>query len=68
MSIAAVCRRVGINRQQFNKYLAGAVRPSRHNMRRICDFFGVTEALIGERAFGFINFTGSVGGGPQVLE
>ncbi|MGR3783603.1 MAG: helix-turn-helix domain-containing protein [Albimonas sp.] len=43
-SIAAVCRRVGINRQQFNKYLAGAVRPSRHNMRRICDFFGVTEA------------------------
>ncbi|MFD0857863.1 helix-turn-helix domain-containing protein [Roseovarius aquimarinus] len=43
-SIAEVCRRVGINRQQFNKYLAGSVRPSRHNMRRICDFFGVTES------------------------
>ena len=43
-SIAHVCRRVGINRQQFNKYLAGQVRPSRHNMRRICDFFGVTES------------------------
>lgn len=43
-SIAEVCRRVGINRQQFNKYLAGTVRPSRHNMRRICDFFGVTES------------------------
>lgn len=43
-SIAEVCRRIGINRQQFNKYLAGAVRPSRHNMRNICDFFGVTEA------------------------
>ncbi len=43
-SIAAVCRRIGINRQQFNKYLAGMVRPSRHNMRRVCDFFGVTEA------------------------
>ena len=42
-SIADVCRRIGINRQQFNKYLAGSVRPSRHNMRRICDFFGVTE-------------------------
>jgi len=43
-SIAEVCRRVRINRQQFNKYLAGSVRPSRHNMRRICDFFGVTES------------------------
>lgn len=43
-SIAYVCRRIGINRQQFNKYLAGTVRPSRHNMRRICDFFGITEA------------------------
>lgn len=42
-SIAEVCRRLGINRQQFNKYLGGDVRPSRHNMRRICDFFGVTE-------------------------
>ncbi|MWD29195.1 helix-turn-helix domain-containing protein [Aquicoccus sp. SCR17] len=45
-SIAHVCRRIGINRQQFNRYLAGTVRPSRHNMRRICDFFGVTEAEI----------------------
>lgn len=43
-SIAEVCRKLGINRQQFNKYLAGATRPSRHNMRRICDFFGVTES------------------------
>ncbi|WP_226628278.1 helix-turn-helix domain-containing protein [Alloyangia pacifica] len=43
-SIAHVCRRIGINRQQFNKYLSGTVRPSRHNMRKICDFFGVTEA------------------------
>lgn len=43
-SIAEVCRRLGVNRQQFNKYLGGGVRPSRHNMRRICDFFGVTEA------------------------
>jgi len=43
-SIAAVCRRLDINRQQFNKYLSGHVRPSRHNMRRICDFFGVTES------------------------
>ncbi|WP_269581214.1 helix-turn-helix domain-containing protein [Roseibium sp. Sym1] len=43
-SIAEVCRRLQINRQQFNKYLAGASHPSRHNMRRICDFFGVSES------------------------
>lgn len=45
-SIAEVCRKIGINRQQFNKYLAGNSRPSRRNMRRICDFFGVKETEI----------------------
>lgn len=43
-SIADVCRRLEINRQQFNKYLAGSSHPSRRNMRRICDFFGVSES------------------------
>lgn len=43
-SIAEVCRRLNFNRQQFNRYLNGQSRPSRHNMRRICDYFGVTES------------------------
>ncbi|WP_101068672.1 helix-turn-helix domain-containing protein [Roseovarius salinarum] len=43
-SVAEICRQLKINRQQFNKYLSGQTRPSRSNMRRICDFFGVTEA------------------------
>ncbi|PJR09851.1 helix-turn-helix domain-containing protein [Sinorhizobium meliloti] len=43
-SIASVCRRLQINRQQFNKYLSGQSLPSRRNLRRICDFFGVSEA------------------------
>ena len=43
-SIAEACRQMGINRQQFNKYLSGHIRPSRANMRRICDLFGVSEA------------------------
>lgn len=43
-SIADVCRRLEINRQQFNKYLSGQTAPSRRNMRRICDFFGVSES------------------------
>ena len=40
-SISEVCRRLQINRQQFNKYLSGQVRPSRHNRRRLADFFGI---------------------------
>ena len=51
-SIAEVCRKLGVNRQQFNKYLAGQSRPSRHNTRKICDFFGVTEAeLLSDPAY-----------------
>lgn len=42
-SVSQLCRKLGINRQQFMKYLAGSAFPSRHNLRRICDFFGVDE-------------------------
>lgn len=42
-SVADVCRRIGINRQQFNKYLSGTTAPSMHNFKRIADFFGVDE-------------------------
>jgi len=42
-SIAEVCRKIGINRTQFNKYLNAQVHPSKSNIRIICDFFGVEE-------------------------
>jgi len=42
-SISEVCRGVGINRQQFTKYLNGTARPSARNLRRICDYFGIEE-------------------------
>jgi transcriptional regulator with XRE-family HTH domain len=42
-SIADVCRRLDINRAQFNKYLNGQSVPSPYNFKRICDFFGVEE-------------------------
>jgi len=45
-SIAETCRKIGLNRQQFNKYLNGQTHPSRNNMRKICDLFGVTESEI----------------------
>jgi transcriptional regulator with XRE-family HTH domain len=40
-SVAFVCREMGINRQQFNKYLNGSILPSNHNFERICSFFNV---------------------------
>ena len=42
-SIWEVCRKIGINRQQFMKYLSGAAFPSCYTLRRICDLFGVDE-------------------------
>lgn len=43
-SISKVCEGTRINRQQFNKYLAGQAFPSARNLRKICAFLGVSEA------------------------
>lgn len=43
-SISAVCRRIGMNRQQFNNYLSRKSLPSVANLRRMSDFFGVEES------------------------
>ena len=43
-SIAQVCREIGINRQQFNRYLNGGGMPSAHNLRRIARHFNLPEA------------------------
>lgn len=45
-SVAEVSRRLGVNRQQFHRYLAGTARPTVRRMLRICDFFGVEESEI----------------------
>ena len=50
-SVAEVCRRLGFNRSQFNRYLAGRSRPSANALKRICDFFGVEHYEI-ERPHG----------------
>lgn len=42
-SIADVCRGVGINRQQFNKYLAGNSIPNALTLRKICTYLGIQE-------------------------
>lgn len=45
-SISQVCREIGINRHQFDRYLRGTSQPSVHNLMRICEFFGVSEEKI----------------------
>jgi transcriptional regulator with XRE-family HTH domain len=42
-TIADVCRGIGVNRQQFNKYLAGAAIPNAITLRKICQFLGIQE-------------------------
>jgi transcriptional regulator with XRE-family HTH domain len=42
-SIAELCRQTGINRQQFNKYLAGASLPSEKTLEKLSGFFGVRD-------------------------
>ncbi|RED44655.1 helix-turn-helix transcriptional regulator [Aestuariispira insulae] len=43
-STSDICRRAGINRQQFSKYLNGHTQPSLATLRILCDFFGVEES------------------------
>jgi transcriptional regulator with XRE-family HTH domain len=42
-SIAEVCRAIGINRQQFNKYLSGTVLPNQSTLSRLARYFDLTE-------------------------
>lgn len=45
-TVSDMCRKIGINRQQFNKYLTGAHQPSRNNLRMIAGFFGLNPDLL----------------------
>lgn len=50
-SIAAVCRALGMNRQQFNKYLSGSTLPNATTLERICSFFDIgSECLFADPA------------------
>lgn len=45
-SISSVCRKVNLNRQQFNKYLSGLHIPSPQNLRLIANFFGLSNRIL----------------------
>jgi len=40
-SVSVVAREIGINRQQFEKYVSGASYPSAHSRRKIGDYFDI---------------------------
>jgi transcriptional regulator with XRE-family HTH domain len=52
-SVAEACRRLGVNRQQFNKYLAGRHVPSSAVLATIAHFFSIDEddLFLGEADF-----------------
>jgi transcriptional regulator with XRE-family HTH domain len=45
-TISNLCRRIGLNRQQFNKYLSGLHLPSPQNLRLIANFFGLGVSVL----------------------
>ncbi|QYX55440.1 helix-turn-helix domain-containing protein [Roseovarius sp. SCSIO 43702] len=45
-SVAALCRELGINRTQFNRYLSGESFPRPDVLHRICRFFGVDGRIL----------------------
>ncbi|MEB8386174.1 helix-turn-helix transcriptional regulator [Rhodobacteraceae bacterium KMM 6894] len=48
-SVAGLCRDLGINRTQFNRYLTGESFPRPDVLHRICTFFGVDARILLER-------------------
>jgi hypothetical protein len=51
-TIADACRAMGLNRQQFNKYLSGQVLPSRENLEVICRHFKVDSQSLFQSKLG----------------
>lgn len=46
VSISALCRDLGINRTQFNRYLSGESFPRPDVLHRICSYFGVDARIL----------------------
>ena len=66
-SIAEVCRKLAINRAQFNKYLSGQSRPTAYNLKRICDFFGVEAYELSLPAEQFADLIGALYDGASEI-
>lgn len=58
-SIAAVCRSLGMNRQQFNKYLSGSTLPNVATLEKICGFFRIESESLFHDPAGFLQPKGT---------
>jgi len=45
-SVSALCRKIGVNRTQFNRYLSGTAFPRPDVLFRICTHFGVDANIL----------------------
>ncbi|PIE09023.1 MAG: hypothetical protein CSA73_00695 [Rhodobacterales bacterium] len=45
-SVSELCRELGINRTQFNRYLSGQASPRPEVLQRICQYFGVDARVL----------------------
>lgn len=45
-SVSGLCRDIGINRTQFNRYLSGESFPRPDQLHRICEFFDVDARIL----------------------
>ncbi|WP_319412320.1 helix-turn-helix transcriptional regulator [uncultured Cohaesibacter sp.] len=43
-SVSQICREIGLNRQQFNRYINGSSKPSAYNLNRIARYFALQPA------------------------
>src|SRR5258705_9622204 len=43
-AVAAICREMGVNRQQFDRYLTMDALPNKATTDRICRYFHIEEA------------------------
>jgi transcriptional regulator with XRE-family HTH domain len=42
-SVTAICKAIGMNRQQFSRYLSGQTLPNAMSLHKICSYLGVNE-------------------------
>jgi transcriptional regulator with XRE-family HTH domain len=47
-SVSEICRRIGLNRAQFNRYLGGESYPRPDTLQKMCSFFGVDARILTE--------------------
>lgn len=67
-SISALCRELGINRTQFNRYLAGESFPRPDVLHRICDYFEVDARILLEPVEQIMQKDASLLNNPMVAD